>query len=138
MQCAVLAGGLATRMKHLTEHMPKSMLSMDEHPFIYYQLQWLRKQGITEVVLCIGHLGKVIREYVQDGSRWDLRAVYVDEGSLLSGTGGALRKALDSGVLQNEFFVMYGDSFLPIDFQPIWRSFCKQTLKKALMVIYPN
>ncbi len=137
MQCVILAGGLGTRMRPLTDHCPKTLLPVRGRPFAYHQLHWLAAQGVTEVVYAIGHQGQMIRRY------WDSEPQpvgwirYVDEGETLRGTGGALRLALEQGVLQESFLVIYGDSFLPIVFAPVWNAFLESG-KPALMTVLRN
>ena len=94
-------------MRPLTETIPKSMLAINGKPFVHYQLDWLASEGITEIVYSIGHLGRFIRDYVGDGGRWGIRAIYVDEGDRLLGTAGALRLALDRGALASAFTIIY-------------------------------
>jgi len=137
IQCIILAGGLGTRMKPLTEKYPKALLPARERPFAYYQLEWLAKNGITDVVYSIGYKGEMIRDYVRDGSEWGLRVSYSDEGEQLRGTAGALRIAEDQGLLAERFFVLYGDSFLPIDFMEVWKAFLASG-KPALMTVFEN
>ena len=137
MQCVILAGGLATRMRPFTEHIPKSLLMAGDLPFVHYQLSWLTRHGVKEVVLCIGYKGEMIREYVKDGSRWDLSVKYVDEGSNLRGTAGALRLALEYGALEESFLLTYGDSFLPVDFREVWKGFLASH-QPALMTVFRN
>ena len=116
MQCVILAGGLATRMRPLTENFPKALLPAGDHPFIHYQLAWLARHGVDEVILCLGYQGALIRDYVGSGSAWGLRVSYTDEGKDLRGTAGALRLCFDQNLLADTFLLTYGDSFLPIDF----------------------
>ena len=139
MQCVILAGGLATRMRPLTEQIPKSLLPVEgDRPFVDYQLQYLREQGIEEAVFCIGYKGEMIRQYVGEGSSWSLKVQYADEGKDLRGTGGALRLAFDHGFLKEKFFVVYGDSFLPIDFRKVWEAFGTNSESTALMTVMEN
>ena len=137
VQCVILAGGLATRMRPLTEKIPKALIEADGRPFAHYQLDWLSRHGVTDVVFSIGYLGEMIRDYVRDGKAWGLRVQYVDEGKELRGTGGALRLAFDRGALKPEFLVTYGDAFLPVDFLDFYRVFLK-TAEPAQMSIYKN
>jgi N-acetyl-alpha-D-muramate 1-phosphate uridylyltransferase len=137
MQCVILAGGLGTRMRPLTEACPKTLLPVRGRPFAWHQLQWLAAQGITEVIYCIGHQGDMIRRYWA-GQRWPVPSVrFVDEGEQLRGTGGALRLALEEGVLDESFFVLYGDSFLPVEFGPVWQAF-QASNQPALMTVLRN
>lgn len=137
MQCVILAGGLGTRMRAISSELPKSLIPVLGKPFIDYQLRWLKRFPIQEVLLCIGHKGSLIRDYVKDGSAWGFKIRYLDEGDQLRGTGGALRWAAEQHLLQPIFFLMYGDSFLPIDFQRVWRAFEKRS-EMALMTVLRN
>jgi NDP-sugar pyrophosphorylase family protein len=132
---AILAGGLATRLKPLTEQVPKSLIEVGGEPFIAYQLRLLRRERIDRVVLCLGHLGEQIQAFVGDGSQFGLSVAYCYDGSSLAGTGGALRLALDQ--LGPEFLVMYGDSWLDTQFAPVVDAF-RASGKSALMTVYRN
>jgi NDP-sugar pyrophosphorylase family protein len=132
---AILAGGLATRLRPITEEIPKSLIEVAGEPFICHQLEYLRKQGINSVVLCIGFLGEMIQEVVGDGSRWDIHVSYSPDGPALLGTGGALRQALP--LLGEHFFILYGDSYLPIDFSDVEKTYAASG-KKGLMTILRN
>lgn len=137
MRCLILAGGLGTRLGELSRHTPKAMIDICGKPFLHHQLSFLRDQGIEDVVLAIGHYGEQIRSYVGDGSAWGLNISFVDEGERLLGTGGALRKAVDSGLLGDIFFLTYGDVVSPVDFREVWHSF-QPKLFDSLMVVYKN
>ena len=137
MQCVILAGGLATRMRPLTERIPKALIPVVGRPFIDHQLDWLAGHGVTDVVLSVGYKGDAIRSHVGDGGRYGLRARVVDEGETLRGTAGALRLALDEGALEESFLVTYGDSFLPIDFAAVFDAF-QASGKPALMTVFRN
>jgi NDP-sugar pyrophosphorylase family protein len=137
MQCVILAGGLGTRMRPLTETTPKTLLPVGQVPFAHYQLTWLANHGVTEVVYSIAMPSHLIRAYVGDGSRWGLQVRYVEDGDELRGTAGALRRALDAGVLRERFLVLYGDSFLPFDFLRLAAAFAAQH-RPALMAVYRN
>ncbi len=118
---ALLAGGLATRLRPLTEQLPKAMLDVAGEPFIAHQLRLLRREGVTRVVICAGYLAEQIQAYVGDGSRFGLSASYKIDGPRLLGTGGALRAALDH--LGDEFLVVYGDSWLDVPYAPVVDAF---------------
>jgi NDP-sugar pyrophosphorylase family protein len=137
MQCVILAGGLGTRMRPLTETCPKTLLPAGGRPFAWHQLHWLAAQGIDEVVYSIGHHGEMIWRYWSDQPPPIPSIRYVDEGEQLRGTAGALRLAREEGVLDESFFVIYGDSFLPVEFDPIWRSF-QASGQPALMTVLRN
>jgi NDP-sugar pyrophosphorylase family protein len=132
---ALLAGGLATRLRPLTEHVPKAMIEVAGEPFIAHQLRLARREGISRVVLCVGYLWEQIRDFVADGHRFGLEVEYAVDGPRLLGSGGALRKALDK--LGPEFMVMYGDSWLNTAFPPIVESF-RASRKPALMTVFRN
>jgi N-acetyl-alpha-D-muramate 1-phosphate uridylyltransferase len=135
MQTVILAGGLATRLRPITEKIPKALIEINGIPFIDYQLNYLKKQGITNVVLCTGFLAEQIVKYVGNGSRHGLKVVYSNDGEKLLGTGGAIKNA--ATFLDDDFFILYGDSFLPIEFKPIYKKF-KLNKLPALMSILEN
>jgi NDP-sugar pyrophosphorylase family protein len=137
MQCVILAGGLGTRMRPLTDICPKTLLPVRGRPFAYHQLHWLAAQGVSEVVYCIGHRGDLIRRYwaMEPSPVRSIR--WVDEGEKLRGTGGALRFACEQGALDESFLVIYGDSFLPVRFAPVWQAF-EASRQPALMTVLRN
>lgn len=132
---AVLAGGLATRMRPLTENFPKSMLEVNGEPFIAHQLRLFKREGLERVVLLVGFQSEKIVDFVGSGDRFGIQVEYSFEGDTLLGTGGALKKALP--LLGAEFLVTYGDSWLDTNYEPIITSF-KYLAKPALMCIYRN
>ena len=132
---AILAGGLATRLHPITQTIPKALVEVAGKPFISRQLAYLQAQGLRRVVLCVGYLGQMIQELVGDGSRFGLDVAYSPDGPSLLGTGGALKQALP--LLGQDFFVLYGDSFLPVDLAPIETAFLKSG-KAALMTVLDN
>jgi NDP-sugar pyrophosphorylase family protein len=121
MTVAILAGGLATRLRPITETVPKSLLEVNGEPFVVYQLRLLQSKGIRRVVLCVGHLGELIQRAIGDGSTLGVQVDYSFDGPVLLGTAGAIRNALPK--LGNSFFAMYGDSYLPCDYAAIARNF---------------
>jgi NDP-sugar pyrophosphorylase family protein len=132
---AILAGGLATRLRPITKKIPKALIEVAGRPFIAWQLEYLRKQGATGVVICVGFLGEQISACVGDGREYGLQVSYSFDGPRLLGTGGALRQAL--GLLGSAFFVLYGDSYLPIDFHAVELDFVRQA-KPAMMTVLKN
>jgi NDP-sugar pyrophosphorylase family protein len=132
---AILAGGLATRLRPITETIPKSLVDVAGKPFILHQLDYLRRQGLTRIVLCLGYLGEKVEEVVGDGAAYGLEVLYSWDGPTLLGTGGAIKKALP--LLGQQFFVFYGDSYLPVDFQAVERDFLCSG-KPALMTVLRN
>jgi NDP-sugar pyrophosphorylase family protein len=131
----ILCGGLATRLRPVTETIPKSLIPINGEPFIAHQLRLLRSRGITEVVLCVGFLGEMIRDFAGDGSLFGLRILYSFDGAALLGTAGAIRRALP--YLRETFFVLYGDSYLPCDYAQVGRAF-ENSGKQGLMTVYRN
>jgi N-acetyl-alpha-D-muramate 1-phosphate uridylyltransferase len=132
---AILAGGLATRLHPITEKVPKALIEVAGKPFICRQLEYLRGQGITKVVMCVGYLGEQIEALIEDGRAFDLYVQYLLDGPILLGTGGALKQALP--LLGERFFVLYGDSYLPCDFRAVQQAFV-QSGKSALMTVLRN
>jgi N-acetyl-alpha-D-muramate 1-phosphate uridylyltransferase len=132
---ALLAGGLATRLGSLTGRVPKSLLQVAGEPFVAHQLRMLAEQGLTDVVICCGHLGRMIEDFVGDGAQFGCRVRYSYDGPTLLGTGGAIRKALP--LLGERFWVMYGDSYLTVDFSVLLTAF-ERFGKSGLMTVFRN
>jgi MurNAc alpha-1-phosphate uridylyltransferase len=132
---AILAGGLARRLHPITETIPKALVDVAGQPFILRQLDYLKRQGVPRVVLCVGFLGEQIEAVVGDGSTIGLSVSYSQDWPNLLGTGGALRQARP--LLDSQFLVLYGDSYLPIDFAAIEQSFLNCG-KPALMTVQRN
>lgn len=134
-QLVLLAGGKATRLRPVTETIPKSMLEVAGRPFIAHQLELIRNNGIEKVLICASFLGEQIEDYAVDGSKFGLSVEYSFDGDELLGTGGAIKNALKK--LDEQFFVMYGDSYLITDFKDINEYFFAQN-KPALMTVHRN
>lgn len=132
---AILAGGLATRLRPLTERIPKTLLDIEGEPFVSRQLSCLSRHGVRHVVLCVGYLGEMVRDVVRDGSRWGIRVEYSFDGEKLLGTGGALRNALP--LLGEKFLVLYGDSYLECDYPAVERAFLSFG-RLGIMTVYRN
>ena len=135
MPAAILAGGFATRLRPLTERIPKALVEVAGEPFLAHQLRLLADRGLDRVVLCLGYLGQMVRDYAGDGARFGLRVDYSFDGDVPLGTAGAIRKALP--LLGGRFFVLYGDSYLPCDYAAAERAF-EDSGKLALMTVYRN
>ena len=132
---AILAGGLATRLRPLTERVPKVLLDVAGKPFAVRQIELLKEHGLKEIVFCLGHLGEQVETSLGDGSRWGVKLNYVFDGPRPQGTGGALRRALP--FLGEAFLVLYGDSYLDCDYEEIIRAF-RTAGKQALMTVFRN
>jgi NDP-sugar pyrophosphorylase family protein len=132
---AILAGGMATRLRPITEKIPKLLVEVAGEPFFSHQLRLLKAAGLTRLVLCVGYLGEKIVELYGDGSKWGVQIDYVFDGPKLLGTGGALIKALPK--LGEAFYVLYGDSYLPVDYGAVGEFFLRSG-KLGLMTVYEN
>lgn len=121
LSVALLAGGLATRLRPITETVPKCLVEVAGRPFLEHQFEHLRRCGLRRVVLCVGHMGDKVRDFAGNGRRFGLEVAYSFDGDAPLGTGGALRQALP--LLSDPFLILYGDSYLPIDFSAIARRF---------------
>jgi NDP-sugar pyrophosphorylase family protein len=132
---ALLAGGLATRMRPLTETIPKSLLEVAGKPFLDHQLALLARQGVERVVICAGFLGEEMRGFAGNGAKWGLDIEWSFDGDQLLGTGGALMRALP--LLGEEFLVTYGDSYLEEPYGPILEAFHAGG-QPALMTVFRN
>jgi NDP-sugar pyrophosphorylase family protein len=132
---AILAGGLATRLRPITEKIPKALAPVAGEPFLAHQLRLLHSRGLRRAVLCVGYLGEMIENEFGDGSAFGVELRYSFDGPRLLGTGGALRRALP--LLGDPFFVLYGDSYLPVDFSAAADAF-QRSGKPALMTVFRN
>lgn len=132
---AILAGGLATRLRPITERIPKILVEVAGRPFAEYQIELLRSHGFTHIVLCVGYLGEQVEAALGDGRRWDVQIDYVFDGPQLLGTGGALRHALP--LLGEAFLILYGDSYLECDYSAIEQVFLTSH-QLGLMTAYRN
>jgi NDP-sugar pyrophosphorylase family protein len=132
---ALLAGGMATRLRPITEKIPKLLVEVAGEPFFSHQLRLLKKNGLTRIVLCVGYLGEMIVAQYGDGAKWDVKIEYAFDGPKLLGTGGALIAALPK--LGDAFYVLYGDSYLPIDYRAVGDAFLRSG-KLGLMTVFEN
>lgn len=112
MQVLVLAGGRGTRLRPMTNHTPKVMVEIKGTPFLEVLLKNLKKKGFTEIVLCVGYLSNVIKDYFKKGEELGIKITYSDEEIPL-GTGGAIKNA--EHLLEKEFIVINGDTFVDLD-----------------------
>lgn len=132
---AILAGGLATRLRPVTEKVPKSLLDVNGEPFIAHQLRLLKVNGVSRVVLCVGFLGEMVRDVVKDGHAFGLEVNYSFDGPSLLGTAGALKRALP--LLGRTFLTLYGDSYLLCDYARVAKVF-EASGMQALMTVFRN
>ncbi len=132
---AILAGGRGTRLGALSADLPKALARVAGEPFLFHQLRLLRNSGARRVVICTGYRGDQIVEAVGDGGAFGLELTYSHDGEELIGTAAALRKALPG--LGGVFHVLYGDTYLRIDYEAVERAF-KASAKPALMTVLRN
>ena len=132
---AILAGGTATRLHPITATIPKLLVEVAGEPFFTHQLRLLKANGLTKVVLCLGHLGQMIVDKYGSGAPWGVEIQYSFDGDKLLGTGGALIRALP--MLDRDFYVLYGDSYLPVDYQAVGRAFL-DSRQLGLMTVFRN
>lgn len=135
MQVLILCGGLATRLRPLTKKIPKSMVEIEGKPFLEHQLNLLKKNGLKDIVLSIGFKGNQIKKYFATGKKFGVKIKYNPDGKKLLGTGGAIKKA--EKLLNDAFLVIYGDSYLPFDFQKAINYF-NRFQKLGLMTVFKN
>ena len=131
----ILAGGLGTRLGELTKAVPKPMVPVAGKPYLEHQIAELRRQGIADVLLLVGYLGDRIERHFGDGSGFGLRVRYQREETPL-GTGGGLREAADR--LDESFLLVYGDSFLPIDYRAVHAALAGDPRAVGVAVAYDN
>ena len=132
---AILAGGLATRLRPATDKIPKALLNVAGEPFLVHQLRLLRSEGFRQIVLCVGHLGELIEAKIGNGKQLGLQIDYSFDGPTLLGTGGALKRAIAK--LGEHFLVIYGDSYMPVDYASVVEAFVRSE-KPALMTVFQN
>jgi N-acetyl-alpha-D-muramate 1-phosphate uridylyltransferase len=134
----VIAGGLATRLYPVTLNIPKSLIAINDSPFVLHQLQLFKRQGVKHVHYCLGHLGDLVVETIRRSTiSREIEITYSFDGEKLLGTAGAVKKALD--FLPESFFVTYGDSYLDINYQLVESFFNKLNNSDAgLMTVYKN
>ena len=136
---AILAGGLATRLRPVTETLPKALIEVAGEPFLAHQLRLLRRHGFERVVLLVGYLGEKIQAFAGDGRAFGLHVEYAFDGPQLLGTAGALRRVLHDAppMLGDAFAVIYGDSYLPCDYRAALEVF-HDSGTLGLMSVYRN
>jgi NDP-sugar pyrophosphorylase family protein len=132
---AILAGGLAKRLRPLTESIPKSLIDIQGEPFIAHQLRLLASRGLTRIIVCVNYLGEMIREVIGNGAQFGLHVEFSFDGPRFLGTAGAIKKALP--LLGGSFFVLYGDSYLPCGYRKVQEAFEKSG-RLALMTVFQN
>ena len=132
MQAIIMAGGKGTRLASVTKNIPKPMVPIEGKPLLEYQIENLKENGVQNIILIIGHLGDVIKDYFGDGTEFGIHiSYYVEETPL--GTAGALAKIKDR--LENTFFLIFGDLFININYNRFLK-FHQE--KKALITLFAH
>ena len=134
MQAVILCGGRGTRLKPLTDEIPKVMVDINGIPFLERLILLLKENGVDRILLCTGYLADRISTHLKDGSRLGVEISYSHEESPLD-TGGALRNALN--LLEDEFFVLNGDTYYPLDYEEMLSEF-RAAKTKAMVAAYDN
>lgn len=134
MQTVIMAGGKGTRIASVNAEVPKPMLNVCGKPILEHQFEVLKRQGLTEIILVIGHLGHVIREYFEDGSRFGVSITYIEEKELL-GTAGSLYYLKD--IVRDDFFLLNGDLIFDVDLHR-FMEFHKAKGAIATLLTHPN
>lgn len=133
----IIAGGKATRLYPMTHKIPKSLIDINGKPFIIRQFEILEKNEIKKVVLCLSHLGDVVEKYLSESEyiKKNFEVSYAYDTEISAGTGGAVLNALP--LLPEIFWIMYGDSYLDINFRKISEYF-KSLNQFGLMTVFKN
>ena len=131
-QLVLLNGGRGKRVKSVSKGMPKCLIKFKKKPFLYWQLLLFKKNGIKEIIICVGYKNKEIFSELKKIKINNLKIKIVKEKSLL-GTGGAIKNCIK--YLNDYFFITYGDSWLNLNFNNLKRKFLKKKKKFIISVI---
>jgi NDP-sugar pyrophosphorylase family protein len=135
LQVVILAGGFAKRLGLITEQIPKALVKINDIPFVDWQLSLLARKGIKKVIFCVSHKSEMIESHIGEGSRFNLEVKYSKDGITQLGTGGAIRKCIS--LLDESFMVLYGDSYLEMDYKKAETAF-EASGKSAMVTVYKN
>jgi NDP-sugar pyrophosphorylase family protein len=128
----ILAGGMGTRLGEQVRDTPKPLLEVAGEPFLIHQLRLLARSGATRVVLCVGYLGERIEERIGT-AHFGIEILYSYDAPDLDGTLGAIRRA--RGLLGERFLVLYGDTYLRIDYADVARVWMASGLPAVMAVL---
>lgn len=134
MKVVIMAGGKGTRIAQVNATVPKPMIPIEGKPILEYQIETLKKQGYTDIILIVGHMGNVIQKYFGDGSAFGVQISYIVEEQPL-GTAGALYFLKDE--IQNDFLLLNGDIIFDVDIQKFLEYHCNQRTD-ATILTHPN
>ena len=136
MQIVILAGGEGTRLKSLTKSIPKPMVTIGNVPFLEILIKHLASQGFKDFHIILGYLPDYIPSYFIKNNNFELNISYSgDSKNLYRGTGGALKNAEPD--LEDNFILLFGDTFLALDYQRLAKSHLNSP-GKAVLVVYNN
>ena len=135
VDCLILAGGLGTRLRPAVKNVPKPMADINGQPFLHWQLEYLARQGIERVVLSVGYMSEKITSHF--GPRYLNMEIEYEEEDTPLGTGGAIINALKT-IQTNDFFILNGDTFFPVDFNLMINSYRKNSKPALLMATFPS
>jgi N-acetyl-alpha-D-muramate 1-phosphate uridylyltransferase len=131
MQIVILAGGLATRLKPLSNFLPKSLIEIHDHPFIYHQLNGLIKLGFSKFVFCLGNLSEPLENYLNTLVKWNKYFTYSFEKEPF-GTGGAIVNAYS--LLEETFIVINGDNIILGDYQSAINYYISSNIESLVFI----
>lgn len=134
MKVVIMAGGKGTRIASVNSDVPKPMIPIDGKPILEYQINALAAQGYCEIILIIGHLGHVIRDYFEDGSKWNVQISYIEENTPL-GTAGALFYLKEQ--IKDDFLLLNGDIIFDVDIRR-FLAYHKAQGTMATILTHPN
>ena len=126
----ILCGGKGNRIKKITKKKPKCLIDFYGKPFLLYQLKYLKKNHIKDVILSVGYQAEQVQNYVRDNIKF-MNVKIISDGKNLLGTGGAIKKSIK--FLKDNFYVIYGDSYLNFNLNNL-----KSNNKISTMAIYKN
>ncbi len=128
-EAIILSGGKGTRIKQYTKKIPKCLIKFNRKPFLYYQLRYLKNNGIDKVIISTGYYAEQIKSYLENKNFIDIKII--NDGLKPLGTGGAVLKSLD--YLKDKFFIIYGDSYFNFDIKKL-----KKHEGLATMAVFEN
>lgn len=134
-QAVILSAGLGTRLRPITDNIPKVMVPLGGKPLLEHHILQFKKNGVNEFFINLHHLPEVVKSYSGDGSKWDVKVVYSYEREILGTAGGV--KQFESKLSDN-FFVIYGDMFSLIDYSKMSENFFGKKKAVGMMVVGRN
>ena len=134
MKTVIMAGGKGSRIASVAPDIPKPMIPLHGKPILQYQLECLAKNKLTDIIITIGHLGHIIKDFFEDGKKFGCSISYFEETEPL-GSGGALFQIIDD--LDDDFILINGDIIFDMDFSRL-ADFHKRYTAWATLVVHPN